>query len=132
MAEQHEAVAQFQSPVRVGEQIYMVIGDNKTKAQLACLDFIDGQIRWREPIGGSRGNLIAAGGHLLVLSDRGELRLAEASPEGYRELGRMQALGGRCWAPPALAGGRLYCRNNGGSLVCIDLRGGPRARPRIW
>ena len=39
----------------------------------------------------------------------------------YDELARGQVLGGRNWVTPAFSNGLLYCRNNRGKIVCIDL-----------
>ncbi|GAF72043.1 unnamed protein product, partial [marine sediment metagenome] len=52
------------------------------------------------------------------------LLVAEASPKGFKPISRTQALTGRCWTMPVLAGGRIYCRNNmEGDLVCLDVSG---------
>lgn len=61
-------------------------------------------------------------GKLIALSEQGELVLAEATPQGYRELGQVQVLPRVVWAPPAMVNGRLYARNNDGRLVALDLR----------
>ena len=66
------------------------------------------------------GSLILTGdGKLLVLSEVGELILAEANPASYRELARAKVLGDRCWVQPTLANGTIYCRNNAGDLVAL-------------
>ena len=84
---------------------------------MRCLDFGSGEVKWKQNIGG--GALIAAGGYLLVLNERGELIVVEASPTNYREVARAQVLGGHCWVAPAVANGKIYCKNNQGSLVCL-------------
>ena len=58
----------------------------------------------------------------IVLSEKGELLLAEASPAEFRPLARAKVLSGVCWTPPALANGLLYLRNAKGDLRCLDLR----------
>jgi len=30
-------------------------------------------------------------------------------------------LQGKCWTTPVLAGGRIYCRNAAGDVVCLDV-----------
>ena len=50
-----------------------------------------------------------------------DLCIVEASPEGYRELGRKRILSGRCWSVPVLAHGKIYARNAAGRLVCVEL-----------
>lgn len=87
---------------------------------LRCLDARTGERRWAKR-GLGKGSLIAADGMLIVLSERGKLVLAEATPEGYEELASHQVLSGRCWTQPTLSGGRLYLRNHD-ELVALDLR----------
>ena len=70
--------------------------------------------------------LAAANGILLVLDDEGTLYAAEASPEGFKEITRCDVLLGsttprRFWTPPVLCNAKIYCRNFGGDLVCIDV-----------
>ena len=89
-------------------------------ATLKAISVADGKMAWGKR-GLGKGSLIFADGHLLVLSDRGKLLLVEATPEGYREKGSVQALKGLCWTAPAIADGRLYLRNHD-ELVVYDLR----------
>ena len=67
------------------------------------------------------GSLIRAGDKLIVLSEKGELLLAAASPVEFKPLARARVLSGVCWTPPALADGRLYIRNARGELRCLAL-----------
>jgi outer membrane protein assembly factor BamB len=90
---------------------------------LKCFD-LEGNERWRER-GLGMGALSIAGGRLLVLSSSGELIVAEATPEEYRELSRRQVLeGGSYWTMPVLSRGRIYVRNSLGDLACLDHRHG--------
>ncbi len=92
----------------------------QTETTLRCVEWKTGKVLWSEK-GFGWGSLIAAeGGRILLLSDKGELSLAEVSPAGFRLLGRFQALGGKCWTPPILANGRVYLRNAVGDLVCYE------------
>ena len=65
---------------------------------------------------------MAADGKLIILSDRGELVIAEANSQAFKPLARAQVLGGKCWTVPVLANGRIYCRNAQGTLVCLEVR----------
>jgi len=47
--------------------------------------------------------------------------LVKVDPAAYREKARVHLLDKPCWAPPALANGLLYVRNET-RLVCLDLR----------
>ncbi|MDQ3812400.1 MAG: PQQ-binding-like beta-propeller repeat protein, partial [Armatimonadota bacterium] len=93
------------------------------ESELKCLDFRTGNVKWSKG-GMGKGSLIAADGQLIVLSERVELVIVEASPNRYTEQARAQILGGKCWTAPALSGGRVYARNADGDLVCVDVKGG--------
>jgi outer membrane protein assembly factor BamB len=89
---------------------------------LTCLEFSNGNTKWRqEPLG--TGSLVAADKKLIILTDKGELVIAEVSPEGFKALAQAQVLGGKSWTTPVLASGRIYCRNVKGDLVCLDVKG---------
>ncbi|MHC4616906.1 MAG: outer membrane protein assembly factor BamB family protein [Planctomycetota bacterium] len=91
--------------------------------QVKCLDFENGRVMWSQP-GLGKGSLMAADGKLIILSEKGKLVIAEASPTGYKQLAGVQILKGKCWTVPVLANGRIYARNASGDLVCVDLRAG--------
>jgi outer membrane protein assembly factor BamB len=113
----------FASPVLVGDSLYVLAGSGWMRADLVCVNAKDGSLRWREKDLGS-GGLIVADGKLLILSRRGDLILAEASPAAYTEIGRTNVFStGACWNGPVLSNGRVYVRNENGTLVCLDLRG---------
>lgn len=95
----------FNTSVLVGDYLYGF--DNAT---LKCIQASTGEEKWGERSFG-KGSLLYADGHLYVLSERGLLLLVEATPDGYRELGRTQALTGKTWTMPSLADGRLFVRN---------------------
>ena len=101
--------------------LYGIDGDLERKPFLKCYDFETGEEKWSHA-GLGRGSLMLAAGKLIVQGEEGELAIAEASPEGYRELARAKVLTGRCWTMPVLAGGRIYCRSHEGDLVCLDVR----------
>ncbi len=90
-------------------------------ATLKCISLDTGEQQWAKR-GLGKGSLIYADGHLIVLSDRGRLVQIEATPESYVEKGRVQALDGKCWTAPTLAGGKLYLRSHS-EMVRYDLDG---------
>jgi len=92
------------------------------ESQLRCLDLATGEVKWTDKASG-KGSLILADGKLIVLSEKGELLVADASPKEFKPLARAQVLGGRCWTSPTLANGRIYSRNAAGDLVCVDVSG---------
>ena len=89
---------------------------------LKCLD-LEGNELWRER-GLGKGALIASDERLIVVSEKGELLVAEASREGFEVLARTQIFNGEgvCWTMPVLAEGRIYLRDSLGRLVCRDHR----------
>jgi outer membrane protein assembly factor BamB len=91
---------------------------------LVCLDADRGERQWRGERYG-HGQLLLTQGLLVITSEQGELILVEASPKQYRELGRVQAVSGRTWNVPALAGGRVFVRNHL-EMTCFDLKAQPR------
>ena len=111
--------AQFNSPVHLKGALYGIDGEVGKKSALVCLDAATGDEKWRANEV-KNGSLILTGdAKLLVLSEIGELIVAEAKPDAYRELSRTKILGGRCWVQPVLANGIIYCRNNDGELVAL-------------
>jgi hypothetical protein len=87
---------------------------------LKCISLETGEVKWSDRSVG-KGALVAAQGHLFVLGEFGDLAVVEATPDEYREKGRIKALESRrAWTPPALANGRLYIRDLE-KAVCIDI-----------
>jgi len=87
---------------------------------LACLDAATGELKWK---GGryGHGQVLLAGGQLLVTTEEGELVLVAASPEKLQELARVPAVDGETWNTPAIAGGILLVRNTR-EMAAFDLR----------
>src|SRR5581483_7978128 len=108
------------SSVLIDGNLYGINGQAMKTGDLRCVDFKTGEARWVQP-GLGIGSLIAADGKLIVLSEKGELIIAEANPDSFKPLARAQVLGGKCWTSPVLANGRIYCRNSRGDLVCLDV-----------
>lgn len=88
--------------------------------RLTCMEFESGEVKWKQA-GLGCGSLIVANGHLLILSDRGDLILARVSPTEFHEVARSRFLNGRCWTAPVLVNGRVYGRNARGKAVCVSL-----------
>lgn len=100
--------------------LYGFHGRQEQGPALRCVAWDTGEVRWSRDEFGA-GTVTLAGDKLLILTEKGELVLAAASPDGYRELGRARVLGFDTRAYPAVAGGRLYARGKD-KLVCVDLR----------
>jgi outer membrane protein assembly factor BamB len=89
------------------------------EAILACVDAKTGELKWK----GGRygyGQLLLAGGHLVVLTEDGDVVLVRATPEGHQELARFSAIQGRTWNIPAIDNGLLLVRNTT-EMACFRL-----------
>jgi outer membrane protein assembly factor BamB len=91
------------------------------QVKLSCIDYQTGESHWEER-GLGCGSLMAAAGKLILLSDSGELVIAQPSAKGFQPGSKVQILEGKCWTVPVLSHGRLYARNAAGDMVCVDLR----------
>jgi outer membrane protein assembly factor BamB len=94
--------------------------------EVICLDFDTGRIRWRGGRTGDPGSCIAtADDRIIVWSGRGTLSLVDSarrSPDRYHELSSHPVLSNTdAWPHVVLSRGRLYCKDRGGALVCLDL-----------
>jgi len=113
---------QFSTCVRHGDRLYgFDVEGYGGVGHLKCINLRTFEEEW-EAKDLQKGCLLYADGHLLVLTERGELALVEATPKEYRRKAKVTVLGRReTWALPALAGRRLYLRDNE-KLVCLDLK----------
>jgi hypothetical protein len=119
----------FTTPVAVGtEHLYMVTGKvpgllkpREVQADLHCVEAATGKMLWTRPkVGQYHASLLRTGDDkLLMLEDGGDLVLLEPSPKEYRELARSKVCG-PTWAHPALAGGKLYLRDDK-EVICLRL-----------
>jgi outer membrane protein assembly factor BamB len=115
----------FNSCVLLDSYLYGIDGNtDRNERDLRCLDATTGEVKWKYN-GLGLGSLIAANGKLIVLSEKGELVIAEASPKAFQPIARAQVLGGKCWTAPVLSNGRIYGRNAQGTLVCLDVKASP-------
>ncbi len=77
---------------------------------LSCVDAGTGERVWRSRPPGE-GDLVLVDGHLVILARTGEIVIARATPEGYSEVSRVQALDRGYFTRPSFAGGKIYVRN---------------------
>ena len=87
---------------------------------LTCLDAETGEVQWKAGRYG-HGQFVLASGHLIVLSEQGELALVRATPERHEELVRFPVLSGKTWNHPAIEDGVLLVRNLA-EIAAFDLR----------
>jgi outer membrane protein assembly factor BamB len=123
------------TPVIAGDTIYGVC----SYGQFRALDLKTGTRLWETfaPTSGKPerwGNafIIPHEDKFFLFSEKGDLILAQLSPQGYDELGRMRIIAptnmmaGRpvVWSHPAFANRSVYVRNDK-ELVCVSLAASP-------
>jgi outer membrane protein assembly factor BamB len=106
------------TPVLVGGHLFGM-GTGEKKADLMCVDFKTGELKWRQAGFGDYMAVIALGDKLLVQANSGEVLLVRATPEKFDEVGRLQACG-VTWSHPAFADGKLVQRDKT-KLFALDL-----------
>lgn len=122
--------AHWNTPVLHQGFLYGSHGEKSGSAELRCVDWATGEVKWKHR-GLRRSNLLYADGHLVVLGEYGDLVVVEATPEAYREVGRYtleDRSGGEsvpllrhpAWNAPVLSNGVLYLAG-ADRLVALDL-----------
>jgi len=98
--------AKFNNPVTRDGYVYGL-----DDGILACLELATGELKWKDGRYG-HGQFILVRDVLLITAENGEVVLVDPVPTGRRELTKFQALDGKTWNPPALAGDLLLVRND--------------------
>ena len=95
------------SSVLVGDYLY-----GFSSAILTAMRFDTGEVAWRDRSIG-KGSLVYADGRLYLFSEGGDVALAEATPEAYREHGRFSLDIGALptWSHPVVSNGMLFLRD---------------------
>jgi outer membrane protein assembly factor BamB len=111
---------QINSPVAFQGHAFGPDG-NVGDSPLTCVEVATGAVKWKEK-SVSGGALVLADGKLICLTEKGELVICEASAESFKPLARGQVLGKKNWVQPTYANGHIFCRNNDGDLVALELK----------
>ena len=107
----------YGTSVLVGDYLY-----GFSSRILTCMNFGTGEVAWKDRSVG-KGQVAYAEGKLYILSEEGVVGLAEATPEGYREISRFGIVHGdlRTWTQPVIADGKLYLRDQD-TVSSYDIR----------
>lgn len=100
--------------------LYGYHGRQEQGPSLRCVELKTGKVRWDED-GFGAGTVGLAGDSLVLMTEKGQVVLAPASPDGFKPAGKAQVLPFEVRAHPALADGMLYARSKD-RLVCVNLR----------
>lgn len=115
--------SQYATPVFRDGFLYGIHGrEDVGVAELRCVEAATGKVRWAKT-GFGVAHLVLAQDKLLVQKVNGLLALAEAKPDGYRELAQARLTQSPTRALPALSHGRLFVRagSGGGELICLQV-----------
>ncbi len=85
---------------------------------LTCVKAETGERVWRSREPGD-GFPTLVGEHLVIITKDGGLHVAEASPEGYKEVAQVRLFDDHSWSEVAFADGSLYARSMG-EIARID------------
>jgi outer membrane protein assembly factor BamB len=88
-------------------------------AGLCCVDLSNGTRKWCGGGGGMGSSVLLANDQLVVMTDDGNLIVANASPTSYQEVHRLNVPGGS-WTPPTISNGKLYVRGTG-EVICYQV-----------
>jgi outer membrane protein assembly factor BamB len=111
----------YNTPVHAGDYLYGIHGRQEQGASLRCVEAKTGKVKW-EKEGFGCASLLLVDGHIIALTESGELVLIEATPEAYREKSRAAVFKATpCRAELALSDGKLYARD-GKKLACWNLK----------
>ncbi len=103
---------------------YIYGGHGANRGDPTCIELATGKVAWqkRSEVRGS-ASVLYADGNVLFRYDRGDLILAEATPQAFVVKGRFKPVCGEgpAWAHPVIHNGRLYLRHCN-ILSTYDLR----------
>jgi len=119
------------TPYLKGDYVYGV----DSYGELRCLDARTGDRLWESLEATPKArwstiHMVENGDRMWMFNERGELIIAQLSPQGYQEISRAKLLeptldqlrqrGGVCWSHPAYAYKHVFARNDE-QLVCASL-----------
>lgn len=130
----------WNTPVYHAGYVYASNGRHSENAELRCVELATGKVMWSQP-GLGRSSLLYVDGHLVCLSEYGELLLLAATSDKFQPISQVtlrdraaaasdgeagKLLKYPAWAAPILSHGLLYVRGHD-RLVCLELI--PRRAP---
>ncbi|MGH7494135.1 MAG: PQQ-binding-like beta-propeller repeat protein [bacterium] len=103
----------YNIPVYYEGHIYGYSGDF-----LTCVDADSGKLAWKSRPPGN-GFTITVDGHLVIMTKKGSLHVAKASPQGYFEIASLPVFDKLVWSPPSFANGKFYVRSSFDEIACV-------------
>lgn len=116
----------WNTPVYDNGYVYGSSGRHSQNAELSCVEFATGKVKWSEP-GLDRTSLLKIDGHFVCLGEYGRLQLLKINPNKYEVVAEVpeeskisDLLQYPCWAAPIVSHGLLYVRGKD-HLLCLEL-----------
>lgn len=118
-----ECNSQTHPPIIADGYLYVNSNSNSARDGMICMS-LDGKLMWKT----QSNPWFERGGHIMIdglivnqEGDKGNLRLIEPSPEGYKEIAQAHYLESKqAWAPQAFSEGKLIIRDQK-TMMCLDL-----------
>ncbi len=108
----------YATPVLHDGHLYGYHGRQEMGAELRCVEFKTGKVRWAQT-GFGAGSILLVRNRILMVRETGQIVLAEAAPGAFRGVATHRAFEGTVRAYPAIAGGMLYVRDAGTRLAAF-------------
>jgi outer membrane protein assembly factor BamB len=126
----------WNTPVHIDGYVYGSSGRHTNNAELRCVNLATGEVMWSEPEL-TRSSLTYVDGHLICLTEYGELILLKVNPNKFDVVSRFtpmtqglpipaaspgpsRMLNYPAWASPVVARGLMYVRGEG-RLACFEI-----------
>ena len=110
-----EGAAYVPSPIIAGK--YFLITSDSGVAH--CFEAATGKLVWKERLGEQHTSLVYADGLVYFLNDKGVMNIVRPERE-FQRVARNE-LGEKCFASPAVSGGRIFIRSES-HLFCIGMK----------
>ena len=123
-SDQDVFASQYSTPVLHKGMLYGTSGrEDYGNGSFRCFDALTGELKWQQP-NVAVGHTLLFGDRLVFMDHKANLRLMEASPDGYKQLCEFKLYDSPSKTIPAIAGGRLYTRSDGtgATLDCWKLK----------
>ena len=107
-----QGAAYVPSPIIAGKY-FLIISDSGVAH---CFEAATGKLCWKERLGEQHASLVSADGLVFFLNDKGVMNVIKPGPEF--QCVAQNEIGEKCFASPAICGGRIFLRGEN-HLFCI-------------
>lgn len=111
--------AHYATPVLFEGHLYGFSGRQETRQTIRCIEAATGTVRWNSERFAA-GSILRVGSDLVALTERGELVLGAASPDGFEPFLRSQILKSGHRSAPSFSDGCLFARD-GENAICVRI-----------